>query len=357
MTFFTRTHIQHQVRLVAASLLFAAVLSIGGSFIATHSASALTADTESPTAPGIPTTPTPTRNSAIQWTWSAATDLPSDPTVASGIKGYQYELTQDAAVIINWTDTTDTTATTVGPSDGNYQLHVRALDNAGNPAGPESIGNVFLDQTAPMVTITSPTNGTTVDSTKKITITGSTGDASSYTLSIGSTASGPLVSTSGVIFSSYTWDTTNVPGGNYIATLTAADQAGNTATSEVLITVPQSIPTPPAPTFGVTVTSGTFTTRPIVVTGTVSTNASKITVTILDAKGRVIETGTAAHIAGSTAWSYTVRSALPNATYTVRAHAVVTGSFADATGTMTLSIRCNFFTLLRYLEDLLSWYF
>ena len=197
----------------------------------------------SPTAPGTPTAVTPTNNSTINWTWGAATDLPVPATDASGIKGYQYQFTNGSTIITDWTNTVTTSATTVAPVDGTYQLHVRALDNAGSLAGPESVGTVVVDQQPPVVNLTSPTNGATVDNSKQIIISGSTGDATSYTFEIGKTGQNPVVpTTTGTSFSPFTWDTSNVPSGNYIATLTAKDDAGNSASDSRLIIVDNTAP-------------------------------------------------------------------------------------------------------------------
>lgn len=104
-----------------------------------------------PTAPGTPTATTPTNSLTTNWTWTAATDLPTPAVDASGIKGYQYQFTNGSTVITNWTDVALTSVTTTAPAAGTYQLHVRALDNSGSPVGPESVGTVVIDTTGPAV--------------------------------------------------------------------------------------------------------------------------------------------------------------------------------------------------------------
>jgi len=343
--------------IVAAFLLVTAV-AFGSSFVATQQAGAVSGliDPEAPTVPGVPTTTTPTKNATMVWNWSEATDLPANSALASGIKNYQYRFSGQSGIITDWTDVATTSVTTVAPYDGLYQLEVRAVDNAGN-VGTASVGNAHYDLTGPTVVITSPTNGTVVGTTKKLEIVGATGDASSYTLSIGKTGQTPVVSVSGTTFTSYTWDTTNVPNNSYIVTLTGTDEIGNVSSAEVLVTVsnPTTPTNPTNPT--VTVNSAKFTSRPFVVTGTMSTDTTRIAITVLDARGRVVETGFATLTAGKTTWSYTVKANLDNANYTVQAHATnAAGAAADAKAGITVAVQC--YSLLALLAALLGcWFF
>jgi hypothetical protein len=336
MKFFLSNSIQRTATISIMALLIVSVMTVGASFVFTQKAHAITTpitDVSSPTAPGIPTTLSPTHNATSQWTWAPATDLPTDPTIASGVKGYQYQFTQDLTVITAWTDTTATSATTVAPADGTYQLHVRAYDNAGNPVGPESVGVVVLDQVPPVVSITSPANGATVDGTKKMTISGTTGDAVSYTISIGKTGQTPVATTSGTSFTSYVWDATGVPSNSYIVTLTGTDAAGNSSVSELLVFVAT------APT--VTVNSSIALTRYPKVTGTVSADASSLTIVVLDCNGKVIETGTATYVLGKTTWSYTVKTPLTSGVYTIQARAFnAQGIYTDAKGKILVLVPC-----------------
>jgi hypothetical protein len=347
MNFSTKVSQRAGIFIITALMLATAAL-FSTSFILAKQAHALSSvvDTDAPTAPGVPTTATPTKNATMEWTWTAATDLPSDPASASGIKGYEYRFSGPNGIIIDWTDTTDTTLTTNAQFDGFYQLEVRAVDNAGN-VGLTSIGSAEFDQIAPTVVFTSPANGTTVGATKKITFTGSTGDATSYTLSIGKTAQTPVGFASGASFSSYTWDTTNVPNDSYVATLTGTDQVGNVSTAEVLIIVNNPTTTPPTGP-SVTVNPAKYTSNCIVVTGTASSGTTKVTITILDSKNKVVETGTATYNAQKGTWSYTVKANLANATYTVQAHAVTaTGASADGKANIVVSIQCFLITLIQ----------
>ena len=217
------------------------VRDIAGNVIVTTTA--YSSPLTSPTAPGIPTTTTPTNSSVSNWTWTAATDLPTPASDASGIKGYQYMLTEGDEIITNWTAISTTSVTTNNPADGTYQLHVRALDNAGSTAGPESVGTVVIDTAPPAVEITSPTSGATFGNGSAVKIKGTTDDATSYVLLIGNGDELPLVTDAGTSFNSYIWNTSKVASGSYIATLTGTDAAGNSKASEVVINVDNTAPT------------------------------------------------------------------------------------------------------------------
>jgi len=216
------------------------VRDLAGNAIA--STTAYSTDLTSPTAPGTPTTTTPTSSFTSNWTWTAATDLPTPAEDASGLKGYEYKFTRGEEVVIDWTATTETSVTTTVTSDGTYQLHVRALDNAGSPAGPESVGTVVIDTTDPVVTIATPVNGATFGNDAIVGITGSTGDATSFTLSIGKTGEAPIITETGANFSSYNWDTSGLASDSYIATLTGTDAVGNSSIAEVVIVIDNSAP-------------------------------------------------------------------------------------------------------------------
>jgi len=258
-----------------------------------------------PTAPGNPTTVTPAKSLTTSWTWTAATDLPTPAEDASGIKGYEYTLTAHNVAATSWTFTADTSATTTASSDGTYDLHVRALDKAGSPAGPESIGTVLIDTAAPVPTITSPDNGTTVGNNAKVTIAGSVVEANgyTYTLSIGKTGQAPVKEVTGSNFTSYTWDTTGVVSDNYIATLTATDAAGNPSevNAAVVIAVDNT-----APNLDIAPQTNTDGNQPTI-TGTVNDSSATLLVTF---------NGTDYAVANNRGtFSFTAPAALANGTY------------------------------------------
>jgi hypothetical protein len=92
-----------------------------------------------PDASGTPTTTTPTTSTTQDWIWAASTD--PGGADASGVNRYEYEITGDTSV--PWTSVGNTLGVTTNLSIGDYTLHVRAVDNAGN-IGNESTGDVSV---------------------------------------------------------------------------------------------------------------------------------------------------------------------------------------------------------------------
>ena len=197
------------------------------------------------TAPGLPSNVSSSPISAsftTNWTWNAASDN-LGATPSSGIKNYEFVLlsagtTPTAAT--TWTATTSLNASPVVTADGQYQLFVRAIDNAGNVGGTAEGNIVTVDSTEPVVTINTPNQATV-------------GDVVSFSGTIeGADADTELTFTLGgveytVTITGNTWSTglidTAVLGANtYVATISAQDQAGNvseetesTSTSFVLV--------------------------------------------------------------------------------------------------------------------------
>ena len=62
-----------------------------------------------------------------------------------------------------------------GLSDGEYKIYARATDDAGNVSGIEETGSFIVDTTAPVVKITSPVSGSTVN--KTISLSGTVVDS------------------------------------------------------------------------------------------------------------------------------------------------------------------------------------
>jgi len=203
------------------------VRDLAGNSIATTTAysSALVA----PSKPGVPVTSTPTRSLTNVWTWTAANDEGTNP---SGVKGYEYALAESEATPTSWTYTTQLTATTTVAAQGEYTLHVRALDNAGN-TGEAAKGKVVIDTDAPAVTLTA--SSTAVGNGRTVTLTGSVDNAPNYTL----TLNGNPVPFNGT---SYAFNTTGLVSGNYVFVLTATDAASNSADETVTITVDNTDP-------------------------------------------------------------------------------------------------------------------
>jgi hypothetical protein len=189
---------------------------------------AFSSDLLAPTAPGVPAVTSATNSLTSTWSWNAATDPENVSNGASGVKGYEYQLTQQGATTdaSAWLATTATTATTTVTTDGAYTLHVRTLDNAGN-VSTESTGDVVIDTTAPLINV----NAANV-ATNKPVITGTVGsDADHVNVTIldannNVVEAGAATYTPGNTAWSYATQAA-LPNGTYTVFARAYDAAGN----------------------------------------------------------------------------------------------------------------------------------
>jgi hypothetical protein len=227
-------------------------------------------------------------------------------TTDTDINHYVYESYNDAAATSLRFSTTYTgtskTATNV-PNGTVYYWRVKAVDNYGNESAWSPLWKLSIDDTAPTVNIDSPTNGTTFGNNSLVHITGTTGDAVSYTLNIGSTGQVPIVNVSGSSFSSYDWDTTGLATGSYIASLTGTDAAGNTSSpSEIVINIDNT-----APTVNIDSQTNSATNQPTI-TGTVNDVTATLLATF-DGSDYPLNNNNGV-------FSFTAPTALANGTYT-----------------------------------------
>ncbi|MEE8575039.1 MAG: Ig-like domain-containing protein, partial [Thermodesulfobacteriota bacterium] len=156
------------------------------------------------------------------------------------------------------------TATGIGLTEGSNTITATATDGLGNSSSATI--SVSLDSTAPVISITSPTDGSiTTDSS--VTVSGTVDDNSaSITVNgVTATVSAGTFTATGV---------TLAEGANTI-TATATDGAGNSSSSSISITLDTSAPaiSITSPTGGSTTTASSIT-----VTGTVDDNSASVTV-------------------------------------------------------------------------------
>ena len=129
---------------------------------------------------------------------------------------------------------------------GSYVLMTKAYDAAGNIGQSSNVTvTVVNDSVAPIVSLTSPVNGSIVNGTVPIAASASdnvgVGNVEFY-------LNGALLFASNVSPYIYNWNTTSVSNGNYTLTAKAYDNAGNFAQSaNVSVSVNNSV-VPPAPT-------------------------------------------------------------------------------------------------------------
>ncbi|MCL5003734.1 MAG: chitobiase/beta-hexosaminidase C-terminal domain-containing protein [Patescibacteria group bacterium] len=121
-------------------------------------------DKTNPSAPGTPSTTTPTNSTSQAWNWDAATDA------LSGV--LQYLWRTDAPTSGSVSGVSKTT----GLSEGLWNFFVKAEDSAGNFSG-ESKGSVLVDTTAPATPTASPAGG---DYTSAQKVNLSSSDANAY---------------------------------------------------------------------------------------------------------------------------------------------------------------------------------
>lgn len=184
-------------------------------------------------------------------------------------------------------------------------IAVSSVDTAGNESGyssPEIVETIVteVDTQAPVVTITSPTSGTTYAmETSSLNISGSASDSVGLDQVSWSNSRGG----SGTAAGTESWSTTGISlaEGENVITVTASDKAGNTATDSLAITYIEPVldTQPPSLTL-VNPTSGIFFfTREaaIVLSGTSSDDTGIKEIKWVNAQG-----GTGGIANGTTTW-------------------------------------------------------
>ena len=127
-------------------------------------------------------------------------------------------------------------------SDGLYYATVSGTDEAGNPySGSESI-TFTLDTTAPTATLTSTDSDNYINTTAVVTITAVFNEAMAATPTIsisGLVTNVAMTQIAGTNSYTYFWDVDGVATptfGDYIATVSGTDRAGNVYSSSTSIT-------------------------------------------------------------------------------------------------------------------------
>lgn len=129
-------------------------------------------------------------------------------------------------------------------SDGSYTLEITASDNDGNSTTVQR--KFTVDVAAPSLNVTSPSTNSTI-STKTVTLTGTTSDATSGLASLTAKVTGPNdgeTTTTEISVSSdgsFSQEITLYEGTNIID-VTATDKAGVTYTQKLIVTVDTSAP-------------------------------------------------------------------------------------------------------------------
>jgi hypothetical protein len=183
-----------------------------------------------------PATITSGQTATLSWSVSGATSLSISPSVGA-VSG--------SSVSVTPTSTTTYTLTAVNTA-GAVAATTTVTVNSPTPT----------DTTAPVASITSPVNNTTVSGTTTInaTATDNVGVAGVQFkidgVNLGSEyAGGPY---------SYSWDTTSTTNGTHTLTVVARDAAGNSTTSDVIVNVDNAVVISAVATPAITPNGGTF---------------------------------------------------------------------------------------------------
>jgi len=105
-------------------------------------------DTTAPTAPGTPTTASPTNTKKPTWTWSASNDV----TVGLASPAYTVQWSQSATFASGNSSATAASASFTQPSDltdGTWYFRVKAADALANATAYTAAGSVVIDTVSP----------------------------------------------------------------------------------------------------------------------------------------------------------------------------------------------------------------
>lgn len=212
------------------------------------------------------------------WNGPVEVTLVGDDGDGSGVARVEYR-TFDGGVPGAWTaiEGTSGTFTTAGEGDNRYQ--VRAVDWFGNVGIAETV-SFPTDATAPVVTVTGPDDGVTVEIGDELALEFSCADALSG-----------LVSCGGTVDDGELLDTTEA--GTFEAVVRAVDQAGNVTRVVRSYTVVAPDTTAPVVTFeaGTPEASGWFHVTPDVVIGATDANLRAIEWSVVGPHGHTFNGG------------------------------------------------------------------
>jgi hypothetical protein len=177
----------------------------------------------------------------VSLTWTAATDN----VAVSGYNVHRSTVAGFAPSTANRIGvTTATSYTDPGLAPGSYFYIVTAQDAAGNVGAPSAELAVFVsgDTTAPTVTISTPTDGSSATGTMQITATASDNVAvSGVQFQVDGAPLGAEVVTAPY---AATWDSTAAADGPHTIAAVARDGAGNRSQSSITVTVSNALPEP-----------------------------------------------------------------------------------------------------------------
>lgn len=187
-----------------------------------------TADTTAPTISAFTASPTTA-------TVGATVTLSATATDNVGVTKVEF---YDGSTMLN-SDTSSPYSyawNTTSATTGAHSMTAKAYDAAGNVKTSSVVSvtlNSAADTTAPTVSITAPTNGSSVTTGSVVTINATAADNVGVT-KVDFLVDGAVVNTDTSSPYSYGWNTTGVSSGTHNITAKAYDAAGNTTTSSVV---------------------------------------------------------------------------------------------------------------------------
>jgi hypothetical protein len=258
-----------------------------------------------------PTLVSPTNNAfvngaSVTQTWS---------TNDTDIDYYFYESFNDQAATSSRFSGNYTTTSKTAENIANgtvYYWRVSAIDKAGNTSATSPLWKITIDNDAPTTqgvpSTTTPTQSTT-NTWNWSPATDAAAGVKGYEYRVNSGA---------WVFTANTSVTVSAPttNGSYSLSVRAIDNANNTgATTTGTAVIDNAGPTE------VTVNEASYGTSRPTLTGTVSADAVRVAVAVLDEDGVEVDSGDAQYVSGETTWSYSLTTSLANANYTVIAKA------------------------------------
>ena len=186
-----------------------------------------------------------TNDNSVDLAWNEGTD-PVSNGVHSGVDGYSWVVDKVPNTVPDQTleGAGLPSIISLGSGDGDYYIHVRIKDNAGNWADAYHYGPWKLDTTPPAVDITTPSDDAVIKGTATIDADIIDDHLDSVSVKI----DGNKVATN----LPYAWDTTSFADGSHSITVEATDKAGNVGADLITVTVDNR----PTAEFGASPTSG-----------------------------------------------------------------------------------------------------
>ncbi|GFO63689.1 Ig-like domain-containing protein [Geomonas paludis] len=203
----------------------------------------------------------------------AVTANASDNVGVSKVEFYRNNVLQATVAASPYSYNWDTTQV----ANGSYTLTAKAYDAVGNvttsTSSSVSVANPVPDTTAPVVSVSSPANGSSVSGT--VAVTAAASDNVAVT-KVEFYRNGVLVGTSTAAPYAYSWDTTKVANGSYSLSVKGYDAAGNVGVSQSsAVNVSNPVPDTTAPVVSVSSpASGSSVSGTVTVTAAASDNVA-----------------------------------------------------------------------------------